>query len=340
VRRRFFDEKKEQYKMTTPKRRVKIRMRPSSPLLLQRPHQRASPTSKRATPKRRPTTNTPARTLCDDVFTQWCAAINERGPVCDFEQLSRFPGDDRRMWTTIASPGDGHCFYHSVLTALRRMRIHPELTRIDGSEPRSTVAIRQATLLRLRERLREYREKATTNEPPQFRADVRKYTAEIRNAAAGLEDARANRGTSHWAVDVEINAVSTALRICIAVWEGESWVLSFPEPSGYDLADRTQCRHVAYITHVSDSHFDTLVPAQSYCARPTPTLDRVDTQSVSQSAPPRLSSDLQRLVDERTLTLEQAVQMMGGRFMPTRALDSAFTRHRLVNRPGLARCGL
>jgi len=220
------------------------------------------------------------------------------------------------------------------------MRIHPELTRIDGSEPRSTVAIRQATLLRLRERLREYREKATTNEPPQFRADVRKYIAEIRNAAAGLEDARANRGTSHWAVDVEINAVSTALRICIAVWEGESWVLSFPEPSGYDLADRTQCRHVAYITHVSDSHFDTLVPAQSYCARPTSTLDRVDTQSVSQSAPPRLSSDLQRLVDERTLTLEQALQMMGGRFMPTRALDSAFTRHRLVNRPGLARCGL
>ncbi len=71
-----------------------------------------------------------------------------------------------------------------------------------------------------------------------------------------------------------------------------------------------------------------------------PTLDRVDTQSVSQSAPPRLSSDLQRLVDERTLTLEQAMQMMGGRFTPTRALDSAFTRHRLVNRPGLARCGL
>ena len=94
--------------MTTPKRRVKIRMRPSSPLRLQRPQQRASPKSKRATPKRRPTTNTPARPLCEDVFTQWCAAINERGPVCDFEQLSRFPGDDSRMWTTIASPGDGH----------------------------------------------------------------------------------------------------------------------------------------------------------------------------------------------------------------------------------------
>jgi len=245
------------------------------------------------------------------------------------------------MWTTIASPGDGHCFYHSVLSALQRMRIHPELTRIDGTEPRSTVAIRQATLLRLRERLREYREKA--NEPPQFRANVRQYIAEIRNAAAGLEDARANRGTSHWAVDVEINAVSTALRICIAVWEDESWVLSFPEPSGYDLADRTQCRHVAYITHVSASHFDSLVPAhcaQSYCARPMPTIDRVDTQSVSQSAPPRLSSDLQRLVDERTLTLEQAIQMMGGRFTPTRALDSAFARPRLGNRPVLARCGI
>ncbi len=235
-------------------RRVRIRMNPSSPGKLRRT------TPKRTTPQRRPTAPTPDPPLYDDVFAQWCAALNPSGSVCDYAQLTRFPGHNRRVWTTLASPGDGHCFYHSVLCTLRRLRIHPELTPLDGREPRCTVAIREATLRRLRARLREYRQVETTTPPERFRAHVREQVAAIRNAASRLEDARANRGTSHWALDVEVQATASALDLCIAVWEDGTWTMCFPEPSGSDLADRAHCRHVVYITHVHGAHFDTLVP--------------------------------------------------------------------------------
>ena len=255
--------------MATPRRKPTSprRNKPSVPMrkpaTLKWKH--TSPRRDSASQKLQSSHKSPSTTLeprLNDEFAQWCASNNPDARVCDFEQLARYPGDDRRLWTERVSPGDGHCFYHSILHALRRLGTHPELTRIDGSAPRSTIALRHVTLERLKARSQEYSrgEGTTTTDPRQFRAHKREQMQAIENASSGLQDARDNRGTGHWALDVEIQATSSALGICIALWEGGYWMICFPEPSATDLANPAHCRHVAYIIHVDGVHFNALVP--------------------------------------------------------------------------------
>ena len=237
-------------------------MRKKSPLKTSRKSLRASPHKSPRKSPRKSSRKSPLPSLRNDAFAQWCADNNPHGRRCDYPELTRYPGNDERLWETLRSPGDGHCFYHSIRSALRLLRNHPELTKVGGHEPLCTAAIRDVVLTQLRKRYEAYRETKTSTPEALWKMQMWEQRSAIRNADAGLQDARANRSTSHWALDVEIQATSTALNLCIAVWEGTGWTLCFPEPSGDDLANRTHCRHAIYLISVGAMHFDTLVPTQ------------------------------------------------------------------------------
>ena len=166
------------------------------------------------------------------------------------------------------SPGDGHCFYHSLVRGLRDSGINTELVneivgalvgddqKIDGNIPKISENRYPVVILR----------KALQNSGIYDDTNDERLTYGLERAIYGQ-----SVDEKGWGTDVDIEAAAQWFSICIAVWVPRiqssignapaHWEV-FPKSQGRcrDLSNKYECPVVIFMENPRGGHFNILEP--------------------------------------------------------------------------------
>ncbi len=187
-------------------------------------------------------------------------------------RLKLAPGWDRSKWILCTSPGDGHCFYWTLLRFLRAYKLERNLTD-RKPEIKAIAALREAVLEEARDENK-------------LRKSLGRPQKRLTGMQEGLEDAQKGLATQFggWADDFDFDMASKRFNICIVVWNpgnrGEFWSSS----GGLDLTaanihndslvsmrlDNVNCKHIMFAINSGGQHFDSLIPNERWVNKHCP----------------------------------------------------------------------